>query len=174
MENCVVIYKSNTGFTEQYANWIAEALNCDVFPLENENLVNLSEYDLIIFGGGVRAGRIGGIKFVNRARNKYPDQSLVVFATGATPPDETEAIERVRTMNVPQNLGIPFFYFESGFNYERMKGFDKLIMTMVSGMMRRMKDKNRSQNEMVSAMKNSYDHSSRDSIEPLVTYVRSL
>ena len=174
MEKCVVIYKSQTGFTEKYANWIAEELGCDTYPWENVNLIDLSEFDLIIFGGGVRAGRIGGIKFVDKTRNEFPNKKLVIFATGATPLHESEAIERVRTINVPKNSGIPFFYFQSGFNYERMKGLDKLLITMVRGIMSMMKDKDGKQNEMVSAMKNSYDHSSRESIEPLVSYVRSL
>ena len=174
MEKCVVIYKSQTGFTEKYANWIAEELGCDTYPLENVNLVDLSEFNLIIFGGGIRAGRIGGIKFVDKTRSGFPNKKLVVFATGATPPLESEAIERVRTMNLPKNSVIPFFYFQSGFNYERMKGFDKLLITMYRGMMRMMKDKDGTQNEMVSAMKNSYDHSSRGSIEPLVSFVKTL
>lgn len=174
MENCVVIYKSKTGFTEKYATWIAEDLGCEIYPLGNVNMVDLSEFDVIIFGGGVRAGKIGGIKFVNDMRTRFPDKKLVIFATGATPPNEIAAIERVETMNVPRNSGIPFFYFQSGFAYEKMKGMDRLIMTMVRGVMRRMKDKDGMQNEMIAAMKNSYDHSSRESIEPLVSQVKAL
>ena len=132
MENCVVIYKSKTGFTEKYANWIAEALGCEVYPLENVNLVHLADYDVIIFGGGVRAGKINGVKFVETTRNSFPHKKLVFFATGAAPADESETVERVRKMNVPRNSAIPFFYFQSGFNYEKMKGFDRVIMTMVS------------------------------------------
>lgn len=174
MKNCVVIYKSKTGFTEKYANWVAEELNCDVYPLENVNLINLSEYELIIFGSGVRAGKMSGIKFIDKSRFDFPNKKLVIFATGATPQHEFEAIEKVRTMNVHENSGIPFFYFQSGFNYERMKGLDKLMLSMARVLLSRMKDKDGTQNEMVAAMKNSYDHSSRESIEPLVSYVRSL
>lgn len=174
MENCVVIYKSKTGFTEKYANWIAEDLGCEAYPLENVNMINLSDYDLIIFGGGIRAGRIDGIGFVNKIRTRLPVKKLVIFATGGTPSNETDAIERVKSMNVPKNSGIPFFYFQSGFNYEKMKGMDRLLMNMVRGMMRRTKDKDGIQNEMTAAMKNSYDHSSREFVEPLVSYVKTL
>ncbi len=174
MENCVVIYKSKTGFTEKYANWIAEALGCEVYPLENINLVHLADYDVIIFGGGVRAGKINGVKFVETIRNSYPHKKLVVFATGAAPADESETVERIRKMNVPRNSAIPFFYFQSGINYEKMKGFDRVIMTMVRNVMRRTKDKDGTRDDMISAMKNSYDHSSRESIEPLVNDVRAL
>ena len=101
MGNYVVIYKSKTGFTEKYASWIAEELNCEKYPLENVSMVDLSDYDVIIFGGGVRAGKIGGIKFLNKTRVSLPNKRLVIFATGATPPDENEAINRVQNMNVP-------------------------------------------------------------------------
>lgn len=174
MEKCVVIYKSLTGFTEKYANWIAEDLGCDAYPLENVNLVDLSVFDLIIYGGGVRAGKMGGIKFVDKIRHEFPNKNLVIFATGATPSRETEAIERFKSMNVPKNSGIPFFYFQSGFNYERMKGFDKVIMNLVKGIMSRVKDKDGTTDEMVLAMRNSYDYSSKESTEPLVSYVRTL
>jgi len=55
-----------------------------------------------------------------------------------------------------------------------MKGFDKVIMTIIRGIMRRMKDKDGTQDGIAAAMKNSCDHSSRESIEPLVSYIRSL
>jgi len=174
MGNYVVIYKSKTGFTEKYASWIAEELNCEKYPVENVNMVDLSDYDVIIFGGGVRAGKIGGIKFLNKTRMSLPNKRLVIFATGATPSDVTDAVERVRNSNVPRNSQIPFFYFQSGFNYEGMKGFDKLILTTFRNVMRRIKDKDGDQHAMLAAMKNSYDHSSRESIKPLVNYVKSL
>ncbi|MEL7626453.1 MAG: flavodoxin domain-containing protein [Anaerolineaceae bacterium] len=174
MEKCVVIYKSKTGFTEKYANWIGEELQCEVYPVENSNLVHLQDYNLVIFGGGVRAGKIDGVKFIDKFRNSFSGKKLILFATGATPTNEIEAIERVRSMNVPRNSGIPFFYFSSGFNYEKMKGLDKFFMSIARGMMRRMKDNEDAQNSMVADMKNSYDHSSREYIKPLVDYVKSI
>ncbi|NLC14294.1 MAG: hypothetical protein GX768_09675 [Chloroflexi bacterium] len=51
---------------------------------------------------------------------------------------------------------------------------DRLLMNMVRGMMRRTKDKDGIQNEMTAAMKNSYNHSSREFVEPLVSYVKTL
>lgn len=29
----IVVYQSKTGFTEKYANWIADSLNCDRYSL---------------------------------------------------------------------------------------------------------------------------------------------
>jgi menaquinone-dependent protoporphyrinogen IX oxidase len=172
MENVVVVYKSRTGFTDGYAHWIAEELGCEIYPLENVNLVNFSPFDMVIFGGGVRAGKIDGIHFIKKALKSCPEKQLVVFATGAAPQEDTEAAKRVQQGNIPANVEIPFFYFQSGINYERMKGVDKLIMSVVRMIMRGMKEKEGS-DQMVQAMKNSYDYSSRGYIEPLISYVRN-
>jgi len=173
MQNCVIIYQSRTGFTEKYARWIGEELGSESFPLCNVNLVHLDEYDLIIFGGGVRAGKIDGIKFVDKTRRQYPEKKMVIFATGAAPQADAAAIERVRGLNVPKNSGIPFFYLQSGFNFKMMHGMDKIIMSIAKAMLSRVKDQNGTAGETLAAMKNSYDHSSREFIEPLTSYVKS-
>ena len=51
----IVVYKSKTGFSEQYAKWIQTALNCDIIPLNQ--LKTLEGYDLVIYGAGLMAGR---------------------------------------------------------------------------------------------------------------------
>ncbi len=173
MENCVIIYQSRTGFTEKYARWIGEELGGESYPLCNVNLVHLDEYDLIIFGGGVRAGKIDGIRFVDKTCRQFPDKKIVIFATGAAPQNDAATVERVRSMNVPKNSGIPFFYLQSGFNYELMQGMDKIIIAIAKVMLGRVKNKDGMAREMLAAMQGSYDHSSRELIEPLISYVKS-
>lgn len=56
----IVVYKSRTGFTEKYAHWIAEDLHCDAVSLEKISASQMSRYDVIIFGGGIHAGRSMG------------------------------------------------------------------------------------------------------------------
>ena len=56
----IVVYKSKTGFSEQYAKWIQTALNCDIIPLNQ--LKTLEGYDLVIYGAGLMAGKMNGLK----------------------------------------------------------------------------------------------------------------
>lgn len=174
MENVVVIYKTKTGFTENYAHWIAEALDCEAYPLENVNMVDLSDYDLIILGGGIRAGRIGGIGFVKKIQKLLPNTRLIIFATGATPATEAAEIERFRMDNLPPDSNLPFFYFQSGFNYQKMRGFDRVLVNLARRIMAARRNKEGPQNEILSAIEHSFDRSSRKAIEPLVRYVRAL
>ncbi len=62
--NAIVIYQSKTGFTEQYARWIARALHCDIRRLEQFNRAEMPRYDVVIFGAGIHAGKISGISLL--------------------------------------------------------------------------------------------------------------
>ena len=61
--NSIVIYKSKTGFTERFAKWIGEELSCDVIPYARRSAINFDAYDTVIYGGGIYAGSIGGLKW---------------------------------------------------------------------------------------------------------------
>ena len=50
----IVAYKSKSGYTKKYAQWIAQELNCDI--KENAELSDIINYDVIIYGGGMYAG----------------------------------------------------------------------------------------------------------------------
>ncbi len=60
----IVIYKSQTGFTQKYAEWIAEELKADIFDILQVNVEMLQNYDTIIYGGGLYAGGINCVKLI--------------------------------------------------------------------------------------------------------------
>lgn len=41
----IVIYKSKTGFTKRYAEWIAEELKCDILDYKNLSRLSIAEYE---------------------------------------------------------------------------------------------------------------------------------
>ena len=51
----IVLYKSEYGFTKQYAQWIAEELKCDCLEISAFNFD--TDFKTIIFGGGLYAGK---------------------------------------------------------------------------------------------------------------------
>ncbi len=56
--NIIVTYKSKTGFTAQYAQWIARELGCQAVELGG--VKNLGDYDLVIHGGWIMGATICG------------------------------------------------------------------------------------------------------------------
>ena len=85
----LIIYKSITGFTKQYATWLSRELNCELEEIRNLKKISFNNYDLIIFGTRIHAGRIDGL---NKIKKLNLDSKLIIFTTGATP-KETNSIK---------------------------------------------------------------------------------
>lgn len=169
----LVTYKSVTGFTKQYAQWIAEELDCEIMDLKTVSAKKMSEYDAVIFGGRLHAGFVDGLKKVKQLFGESHAAKLVVFATGATPNTALEIIEESWKNNfTPEELErIPHFYMQSGLRYEKMPFGDKLMMKVFAVMVNRKKNKGEYEKAMEQALTDSYDLSSREYIAPLVSYV---
>ncbi len=169
----IVVYKSKTGFTEKYARWIADDLGCDAICLEKISISELTQYDVVIFGGGIHAGTINGIKFIKNNLSLFKDKKIIVFATGATPPIQEE-IERFRKTNIPVGEDIEFFYFQSGMNYAKMHGTDRVLMGVLKTVLKMKKNKSDIEQGTVDAIQNSYDYSDHIQIDPLINFVNTI
>lgn len=170
----LLIYKSKTGFTKRYADWIAEETGCDTSAFGDTSAEAASKYDRIVFGSRVHAGRIDGLKKAIQLYGRSGAKELVVFATGGTPLEATEVIERIRKDNFTRDEieKIPFFYMQSGVCYEKMGFVDRTIMKLAAKMMSKKKDKDDNEQGFEQAITSSYDCASKDRIAPIVGYLK--
>ena len=167
MKKVLVLYKSKTGFSERYARWIAEDLQCDLANLVDFNKESLSQYALIIYGAGVYAGQIQGIGKVKRWMEAFPEKSWVVFATGATPSKEKyEDLLSQSNFRKGEVRPARFYYLIAGINYEQMSLIDRLLMWFFTFLTSRKSGKPRASRQT------SVDLSNRVYIEELLRYVR--
>ena len=65
-KKCAVVYRSEAGHTKAYAQWIAEALQCDLLKGIKVKVSDLLSYDTIICGGSLNAGGINGVKLITK------------------------------------------------------------------------------------------------------------
>lgn len=172
----IVIYKSKTGFTKKYAQWIAEDLSADIFEVSKVTMSILMSYDVIIYGGSLYAGGIIGIKLIKENINKLKDKKVVVFATGASPLRE-EIIDEVRNKNFTkeQQEDIKFFYLRGGFNYSKLNAFDKFLMILLKWKIKNKKKEDLTKDEigMLAAYEKPVDFTMKKNIEKIITYVNS-
>lgn len=145
----IVVYKSKTGFTRRYAEWIGEALGCEVVSIRDINKEMLLQYDFIIHGGWIMGGMISGLEEIKRM---VPDR-LITFGVGYSKTGECE--DNIKTVNHLEK--IPFFYMEGGFHPKEMGFFQKLIVKAVT------------KKPVVEE-----DRADKRYIEPLVDYVNHL
>ena len=64
MKKALVVYKSAYGSTKKYAEWIADELKCDILEKDKCKKEQLKDYDIIIYGGGLYAGKVNGIELI--------------------------------------------------------------------------------------------------------------
>lgn len=176
MENkIIVIYKSSTGFTKKYAEMIAEELHCPLADYKSVTEKMLSEYDIIIFGSRAHAGMIDGYQKMKKMFQKSNVDKIILFVTGASPNAAEDIIAAFWKQNLTADelLKIPHFYMQGGLCYEKMNFTDKLMIKVFAAMLKKKKDKTSYEKEFEQAVAGSYDISSREYIEPLISYIRN-
>lgn len=170
MSKILVIYYTKTGFTLQYAQWLKEEVNCELLPYSRRDTADFTAYDTIVYGGGVHAGTINGIKWFKNKMTELPGKKLAVFATGAMPPDSPEPEKTLKhNFSEEEWQRLKVFYLPSGLNYEKMGAVDRAMMAMFRSLMKKKEGENSEAYRAVSA---SYDISSREYLKPLLEYVR--
>lgn len=131
MSEYLVIYSSSTGFTERFANWIAEELACEAVKLHDLESAQLKSAKTIIYGGPVHAGWVVGLKKFLRRSDRQKCQNVFVFAVGLAQVNSADAT-RYRRANLNEtNRKIPWFYFQGGVDIDKVKWPVKLVLKMI-------------------------------------------
>lgn len=165
----VVIYHSQTGFTERYAKWIAEAAGADCFALAEAKKKNLSEYDTIVFGSWAFAGGISKLKWFKGNMDKWAGKRLIALCTGASPmesPDIGPFLQK--NFDDAQREKVKVFYCPGGLNYEKMPAVSRLMMKMMLSSLKSKKDKSAEDEIVIKMLSSSYDISDKKYIEPIL------
>ena len=169
----LVTYKSKTEFTKRYAEIIAKELGAEILDFKKVTAAKMSEYDVVVYGGGLYAGMINGFKKAKEMFAKSSVKKLVVFVTGATPNEVTEKVEEVWKINLTEEEKetIPHFYMQAGLCYEKMSLFNKLLMKMMANILSKQENKDDVTKAQEQSLKSSYDILDAKYAKPLIEYL---
>ena len=171
--NTIVVYKSKYGSTREYARWIAEELHCDAVDAKEMSIDKLSEYDVIVYGGGLYAETINGVSLITKNIDKLKDKKIAIYSTGITPLECREyydklVIERNFKTHIPENVKV--------FNFLGKMVIDELSIvhrTAIKGLKKIMGNKeNPTEMEklLIELCDADGDFSNKEDIYPLVKY----
>lgn len=165
----IVIYNSQTGFTKQYAEWIAEAIGADCLDLSTAKGKNMDSYEAIIFGGWACAGSIHKLNWFKKNIEKWNNKKLIAFCVGGSPLDNPEIKPALRRNFTESELEkVSVFYCPGGFRYEKMSAPSRLMMKMFLKALKAKKEKTEAEQEMIKMISTSYDISDRKYIESIL------
>jgi len=172
----IVLYRSISGFTKKYAQWIAEELGADLFDCREIEPRALFDYDLIIFGGSLHNGGINGVDIIKRNFTALVGKRNIIFVTGGSRIRDGIAGEILSAnFSGEQQKQLRLFYFRGGFDFSKLGIKDKIQMTLEKWKLRMKRYQSLSPDEkdLLSACANPADGTNRDIIRPLVEYARS-
>lgn len=169
-----VIYKSKYGSTKRYAEWIAKAVDGDLFESSKIKVEDLLHYDTVVFGGSLHAVGIKGVELITKNFQQLKNKKIIVFATGCSPAKE-EAIQHVINHNFIVDIKekIKFFYLRGAFNYSKLNLTDKLLMSLLKRKLKKKKQEDLDQDsrELLAVYNNPVDWTDEKTITPLVKYI---
>lgn len=130
--NTLIIYGSQYGTTKRYAEKFAEMTGFSV--VSYENIKTLTEYDRVIYFGGLYAGGVKGLK--NTVKKLSPNTKLVIVTVGLADVCDEENIVNIRSSirkQVPEHLlkMSSVFHLRGGIDYQKLTFKHKTMMTLL-------------------------------------------
>ncbi len=140
MKKIVVVYRSQYGFTKQYAQWLSEDLSCDSYEAKDFSPALFDAYDCLIYGGGLYAEKVNGLDLFKRCFARSPEKAFVLFATGLSDPNGTQTQMRVRQSiekSLPDALlkKLALFYLHGGMDCPHLSLLHRGMMKVFRAMM---------------------------------------
>ena len=118
-----ILYTSNTGHTRQYARMLGEKTGLPVYALE-EGLSQLPSGCRIIYLGWIHASHVKGYSRAAKHCSVCAVCGVGLCDTG------TQTSEVRKATAIPEN--IPLFTLQGGLDHHRLKGLDKLMISMLT------------------------------------------
>lgn len=177
-QNCLVVYDSQYGFTEKYARWIGEECQCSCIQRKDVKPEQLQKYEKILYGGGLYAGGVSGLKWFAKQLPALTGKQIAIFTCGLADPSDPENTAHIRQemakiLPGQQMNSLSIFHLRGGIDYGRLSFVHKCMLEM---MYRIMKKKNaESQKEENQAFLETYgkavDYTNQAAIQPLVEWL---
>lgn len=178
MDKTVVIFESKYGATRQYARWIAEALSCPLFERRAFRPRDLAQYETIIYGGGLYAGSVNGIKFLTKNWDLISGKRVVLFTCGLADPSDPENVSTIRnalSKALPPEIieQIQLFHLRGSINYSALSLVHKFMMAMLRKMLLKKDPLSlRKEDKLLLDTYGKYvDFTAQESIQPLIGFV---
>lgn len=177
----IVIYGSKYGTTETYAKELASRLAFDCKQYSDLKKVDMEQYEIVIYGGGLYAGGVLGLKEALANCNNFQGKRFVLFTVGlsdVTKPETISSIRKSVTAQLPMELlqEDNLFCLRGGIDYGKLtlghKGMMKILYTKAKSM----PEERQSQEtkDMISTYGQKVDFIKLDALDEIVAFVNKV
>ena len=129
--------------------------------------VKWEAYNTIILAGGLYAGQMAGLKWLEKQLPKLAGKRVAALAVGCAPMDTPDLGESMDKLfgGLPQVRG---FYCQGGLDYEHMGAVDRTMMAALRAVLKRKGDSQ----EMLEGISHSFDAARRENLAEILAWAR--
>jgi len=163
----LILYQSKYGSTRQYADWIHKDIPSEIVDVDKGDKPEFAEYDVIVFGGSVRMGRIVIAPLIVETWNAVKGGKVVLFTTSGTPPQHPN-IQKIFNSSFPEDIRkeIKYFPLRGRILSKDIGFFDKLLIAIG-----RMVEKDEALRKFMSE---DFDEVKPENLSPVLEYLKAL
>ncbi len=172
-----VVYCSQTGFTERYAEWLAESLGTAPTPFAERAASHADAAEAVVFLSWFHAGGLKGARWFRELMDARPGRRYVAVGVGAYPmpsddwpQDDTDAVLE-RAFPRERYPHLARFYCQGGFAFDRLGALDRLAMRAFFRMREREARTDPRVAFALDAMRRGFDGTDRTYLAPVIAYL---
>lgn len=154
-----IIYCSNAGHAKKYAEFLATKLNTEILSIDEISKVDKKEE--IIFVSWVFASHINKLKKVK----DYNVKVLVAVGMNKPTNKNTKDLLVINGIEKEEN----FFYLQGGVDYNKLRGFKKMLLKMVGNKV--IKDNRKEDKEIIEVFKNGGNFVKKENLDEIIKYL---
>ena len=178
MKSVLICYESQYGYSQRYAQWMAEKLDCPTLPVAEVKNDDLRKADLVVAGGGLYAGKVGSAAFVKRHSSELEGKLAAFFTVGLAPVERQGDMEALLKKALPPQVqrNARFFFLRGGMDASRLKWVHRMMMKMLVEMTKKKAPDQRTEEDqgLIDSIGKAVDFSSPEAVLPLVDYIKGL
>ena len=164
MKPTAIVYTFNTGHTRQYSLLLGEQIGLPVYSLDEANS-RLSGGSTVIYLGWIHASHVKGY---SKAANRFS----VCAVCGVGLCDTGTLISEVRkATSIPE--GIPLFTLQGGIDRSRLKGMDRLMISMLTKGLAAQKQRSAQDDRMLELLSKDESYVSPENLSRILQWYRA-
>ena len=164
MKPTAIVYTFNTGHTRQYSLLLGEQIGLPVYSLDEANS-RLSGGSTVIYLGWIHASHVKGY---SKAANRFS----VCAVCGVGLCDTGTLISEVRkATSIPE--GIPLFTLQGGIDRSRLKGMDRLMISMLTKGLAAQKQRSAQDDRMLELLSKDESYVSTENLSGILQWYRA-
>ena len=163
MKATAIVYTSNTGHTQQYALLLGKQIGIPAYSLDEAN-AQLSGGSPVIYLGWIHTSHVKGYA---KAAGRF--ELCAVCAVGLC---DTGALttEVRKATSIPED--IPLFTLQGGIDRSRLKGVDKLIISMLTKGLASQKQRSAQDDRMLELLSKDENYVSPENLSEVLQWYR--